>query len=380
MQVAAPKFTVLYNNRNITKDIARYMLSISYNDKTAGESDEVEIELEDTDQLWQNSWYPEKGANLTVTIEGLKCGVFELDEVELKGPPDTVTIRGMATGLTTSLRTKKSDAHENKTLKQIAEKVASKNNLTVQGDVPDISIGRVTQMQETDLKFLKRISKDYGVMFSVRGTVIVFTSIYSIEGRAASLSVDKSDISGYSFKDKADGMIKDAKVASKNSKKNSAVSTNLDFEKYKSDNPAYSAPAVTNQDSGVQFGRTENTQQAEAKAKAVMHLSASNQQEGVIAMQGNILACAGNNINVSGFGRLSGKFHIKASSHKIDKSGGYTTECEIKRLQEPTKAQQVSKPVKKQQVKDVPVRKTGLTGKGMESLDGGNYLNLDYSR
>ena len=62
-------------------------------------------------------------AKLTVTIEDLKCGVFEIDEINLSGPPDVVTIRGMATGIVNSLRTKKSDAHESKTLKQIAEKV-----------------------------------------------------------------------------------------------------------------------------------------------------------------------------------------------------------------------------------------------------------------
>ena len=115
MTVSLPKFTVLYNNKNITTDIAKYMLSITYSDKTSGESDEIEIELDDTDGLWQNSWYPEKGAKLTLTIEELKCGVFEIDEIEIKGPPDTVSIRAMATGITNSLRTKKSDAHENKT-------------------------------------------------------------------------------------------------------------------------------------------------------------------------------------------------------------------------------------------------------------------------
>ena len=77
MNVAIPKFTVLYNNKNITADISKHMLSLTYNDKTEGESDEIEIEVEDVDLKWQNSWYPEKGAKLTVTIENLKCGVFE---------------------------------------------------------------------------------------------------------------------------------------------------------------------------------------------------------------------------------------------------------------------------------------------------------------
>lgn len=355
MNVSVPKFTVLYNNKNITSDISKYMLSLTYNDKTEGESDEIEIEVEDVDLRWQNSWYPEKGAKLTVSIENLKCGVFEIDEIQLSGPPDVVTIRGMATGIVNSLRTKKSDAHESKTLKQIAEKVAAKNNLTIQGVIPDITFGRITQNKETDLAFLKRISQEYGVLFAVRDNVITFTSIYDIEKRNISFSVDKTNISSYTLKDKADGMIKSASVKSKNAKKNEPVSTNLEFEKYKQEQ-GYSSDNPVNRDEGVTHTKAENKQQAEAKAKAIMHLSATNQMEGSVEMQGTTLAVAGNNFQLTGIGKLSGKYHIKSSSHKIDRSSGYTVGLEIKRLNLPEKSQQITKPKKKQQSNNVEVR------------------------
>ena len=276
MNVAIPKFTVLYNNKNITADISKHMISLTYNDKTEGESDEIEIEVEDVDLKWQNSWYPEKGAKLTVTIENLKCGVFEIDEIQLSGPPDVVTIRGMATGIVNSLRTKKSDAHESKTLKQIAEKVASKNNLTIQGTIPDITFGRITQNKETDLAFLKRISQEYGVLFAVRENVITFTSIYDVEKRNVSFSVDKLGISSYSLKDKADGMIKNASVKSKSAKKNEPVVANLDFEKYKKEQ-GYSSDTPVTKDEGVTHTKAENKQQAEAKAKAAAEAEAAAQ-------------------------------------------------------------------------------------------------------
>jgi len=355
MNIQKPNFTVLYNNKNITSDISKYMLSLTYNDKTEGESDEIEIEVEDVDLRWQNGWYPEKGAKLTVTIEDLKCGVFEIDEINLSGPPDVVTIRGMATGIVNTLRTKKSDAHESKTLKQIAEKVASKNNLTIQGAIPDITFGRITQNKETDLAFLKRISQEYGVLFAVRENVITFTSIYDVEIRNTSFSVDKSGISRYDIRDKADGMIKTASVKSKNPKKNEPVTANLEFEKYKSEQ-GYTSDNPVNQDSGVTHTKAENKQQAEAKAKAIMHLSATNQMEGNLEFHGTTLAIAGNNFQVTGLGKLSGKYHIKSSSHKIDKSTGYTVSVEIKRLNSPAKSEQITKPKKKQQSNNVDVR------------------------
>ena len=355
MTASITKYAILYNNKNITNDISRFMLSLTYNDKTQGESDDIEIELEDKDGLWQNSWYPEKGAKITMSIGNLKCGVFEIDEIEVKGPPDTVSIRAMATGVTNSLRTTKSDAHENKTLKQIAEKIAQKNGLTVSGDIPEITIGRVTQNQETDLAFLKRISQSYGIVFSVRENTITFTSIYGLEQRSSSLKLDKTEITRYSIKDKANGMVKSASVKSKNPKKNSSVSTNLEYQGWLK-TEGYKYPDVVNKDAYVTHTRVENKQQADAKAKAIMHTSASNQQEGSFDFDGNELAVAGNNFDLSGFGVLSGKWNILNSSHKLYKSGGYTVSIEAKRLQTPSsKAQQKSTVKKVSKNKDAVV-------------------------
>jgi len=346
MNIQGTELQVLYNSKNITADVVRYALSVTYTDKTHGESDEIEIELEDVDARWLNGWYPEKGAKLTVSIGELKCGVFEIDEIEAKGPPDTVTIRGMATGIVNSLRTKKSDAHENKTLRQIAEKVAQKNGLTIAGEIPEITIGRATQNQETDLGFLKRIAGQFGIIFSVRESVITFTSVYGLEKRGESFVLDKTDLTSYTIKDKATGAVKSAKVRSKSAKGNEKVEADLEYKKWQEEE-GYKYEDIENQDDAVTHVRVENKQQAEAVAKSVMHLSASNQQEGSITIKGNGLAVAGNNFTFTGIGKLSGKWNIKESTHKLDKSGGYTTDCEIKRLQTPTNIQRISKAKKK---------------------------------
>ena len=368
MNVPTTPFSVFYNTKNITADIAKYMLSITYRDKTHGESDEIEIELEDVDALWQNNWYPEKGAKLTVQIGRLKCGVFEIDEIEIKGPPTTVNIRGMATGITGSLRTKKSDAHENKTLKQIAEKIATKNNLIVLGEIPDITIGRVTQNKETDLAFLKRVAGTYGIVFSVRDEVITFTSVYTLEKRASSFSLDITDLATYSLKDKADG-VKKSKSVHGSAKANEKIEADKQYSEWQKEE-GYKYPDTESGDEEVDYSYSENKQQSEAKAKAVMHLSATNQFEGNIEISNPEfydLAVAGNNFNLAGIGKLSGKYNIKTSSHKLDKGGGRVVECEIKRLQIPAKSAQITKKKPKSQPKNVPV--------GNRRFGGENFRN-----
>jgi len=357
MEVPVTGFTVFYNTKNITADIAKYMLSITYKDKTHGESDEIDIEVDDVDALWQNNWYPEKGAKLTVTMGLLNCGVFEIDEIGIDGPPSVVKIRGMATGIKSSLRTKKSDAHENKTLKQIVDKIAVKNNLTVQGEIPEITIGRVTQNKETDLAFLKRIAGIYGIVFSVRDQVITFTSVYTLEKRNASFILDVTDLARYSLKDKSDAP-KTSKSVHGSAKGNAKIEANKEYAEWQAEE-GYKYPDTQSGDEEIDYSYSENKQQSEAKAKAVMHLSAANQFEGTIEISNSEfydLAVAGNNFQLNGIGKLSGKYNIKTSSHKIDKSGGRVVECEIKRLQTPVKSTQITtKKKKKPQPNNVPV-------------------------
>jgi len=202
--------------------------------------------------------------------------------------------------------------------------------------------------------FLKRISSDYGVVFSVRESIITFTSIYDLHKRNGSFVVDKTDLKSYSIKDKSADGVSSVKVKHTNAKKNEKVEVNLEYEKWvKEEGSKY--PDIVNKDTKVISKRTENKQQAEAKAKAAMHLSATNQFEGRISMQGNNLALAGNNFQLTGIGILSGKYNIKSSSHKLDRSGGHSVDLEIKRLQSPSKKDQITVKKKKVQPKNVKV-------------------------
>jgi phage protein D len=88
-QVPKVKLKVTYNGVDITEDITRYLLSATYVDNDEGESDNIEITVEDVDGLWKNGWYPTKGAKLGFSI-GYESddllvdhGEFEIDEILL---------------------------------------------------------------------------------------------------------------------------------------------------------------------------------------------------------------------------------------------------------------------------------------------------------
>lgn len=321
-----PYFKVLYDGRNITADISKHLLSFSYVDKTEGESDELEIQLEDVDRLWQNEWYPKKGSILKAEIgmaggAVLSCGSFMIDEIEFSAPPDIVTIKGLAAGVHSGVRTQKSYAHENKSLSEVIRTVAGNGGLQVSGQIDNISIGRVMQHRETDLAFLKRLSHDYGYVFSVRDKTLVFTSIYDLEGRDKVLTLGRTDLISFSFKDKTSDTYKGAKTQYHNSltKKTITYSEDGDSEDTAADQYEIRSKA-------------ENKQQAEAKAKAALHKKNTQEKTGAILTPGNALLVAGQNIELIGIGVLSGKYHVTGSRHALDKSMAYSTEAELKRV------------------------------------------------
>ena len=174
-----PTFKLEYNKKDITKDISKYVLSINYTDFEHGQSDEIEIVFEDSEKLWQSAWIPSKGDSLRLYIgyigeKLLNCGLFEIDEIEFQTPPDTLTVKAIATGITKSLRQKNSVAYENKSLKQIANEIAKKHNFSLVGEIEDIRVERITQNQTRDLKFLKTLAEQYGYIFKITDNQLVF--------------------------------------------------------------------------------------------------------------------------------------------------------------------------------------------------------------
>lgn len=335
MEVRNPYFRVLYNGKNITEDISKYLHSLSYSDKVEGESDEIELELDDVEGLWRGPWYPTKGAKLDITIGysdlTLPCGVFEIDEIEMSGPPDVVRIRGLAAGITSSLRTTKSKAYESMTLLQLAKYVAGLHGMAVTGEIPDVTYRRVTQHRESDLAFLRRVASDYGCIFSLREKKLVFTTIYDVEKRTPATVIDRLDLASYSIKDTSAKTYKDAAVKFHNPVDKKVVSTTYTTKDEKNAD-GYAYTQIASGDTKVIHTKAENKKQAEMKAKAAIHRNNSKQQEGSLNMEGNPLIIAGNNFELTGFGKVSGLYHITESRHTISRSKGYSTEAAIKRV------------------------------------------------
>ncbi|ECG8629993.1 phage protein D [Salmonella enterica subsp. salamae] len=334
--VPQPAYRLVYNRKDITHDVSVYVTSVSYTDRLSGESDEIQVDLEDSEGRWRDAWYPGKGDTLTLQMgyagEPLReCGTFSIDEIELSGPPDSVSLRGLATSVTVAMRTKVSRGFENTTLAAIAQRIAGKHRLQLQGQIEPLTLDRVTQYDETDLAFLKRLARDYGYLVKVTHTHVIFSSLDKLRDAPPTFTFTRPDISRYSLRDTINRIYKGAKHRSQNSRTKQVVTYQADGGESTTTVSTATRGKNTSADTLTLSGRSGNQGTAARRTRAALNLKNQYQKVATLSMAGNIRLRAGHNVTLNGFGASDGKWLTGSVRHSMTRSGGYTMDVEVAR-------------------------------------------------
>lgn len=184
----APAFMLKQDNEDITQDFSDRLISLTMTDNRGFEADQLDIELDDTDgQIAM----PPRGATLTLWLgwQGsalIKKGTFTVDEIEHRGAPDTLTIRGRSADFRGSLNSRREQSWHDTTLGQIVETIAARNKLTasVADALKAVAVPHIDQSQESDAVFLSRLADRNGASVSVKAGKLLFLKAGS--GKTAS--------------------------------------------------------------------------------------------------------------------------------------------------------------------------------------------------
>jgi Bacteriophage probable baseplate hub protein len=325
--VRTPAWTLTYGGVNITADVTSMVEAIVYENHEQHLADEVQITLEDRDGRWQGPWFPTYGdvVALQVGYAGeplLPCGAFQVDELELQGPPDAVHLRCIAAGITSALRTPTSARFESQTLAQIAALVANRHGFTVVNApaANGLVLARVTQRRETDLQFLLRLANAYDYDFSVRGTQLIFYARAALEALPPVLVLRRTDLISFAFKARTNQIYQAARVSYQNPATKTLISQ------------AVSAANDLTGDVLNLAERAESSSDALARAAAALHRHNMLQATMRITLPGTTTMVAGNTVALQGFGQNDGAYLITAARHRLERSTGYTTEAEGRKL------------------------------------------------
>ncbi|EJF2226915.1 phage late control D family protein [Salmonella enterica] len=341
--VRTPVFTLHYNNRDITHDVTAYVTSVTFTDKLSGETDELEVELEDSIQKWRDAWYP--GMTDTLSLQmgyvGEKltdCGQFSIDEIELSGPPDSVSIRGRAASVTHAMRTKSNRAFENTTLAAIARRIAGKHKLQLEGQIEPLTLERITQYGESDLAFLKRLAQDYGYMVKVTPEKLIFSHLGKLRDAPVIRTITPQDISRWSLRETLHEVYKGVSNKHQNSQTRTLVTYKADgsqdarqVKRAQVQVPFRLPDESAGADTLNTYERASNPDESRAKGKA--HLDRKNEYKhaGTLSLEGDLSLRAGASVVTDGFGKQDGKWLIISARHSLTRSSGLTTDIDIAR-------------------------------------------------
>ena len=323
---------IIYEGKNISKDIASYLLSFTYTDNASDKADDISFSLEDRKRLWVDDWFPTKGDKVKASIvvhewdapdktKSLPCGTFEVDEVTVSGPPNTVTIKGISTLVSKPMRQEKhTKAWENVKLSTIAGDMANKNGLKLFWDSKkDPLFERRDQVEMSDLEFFSGLAKDYGIAVKVTDTQLVCYNKeeYEEKNPVGELKFGDKKLLSWSFSSKAAGTYKAARLQYHDPVKNINIDVTEESE-----------------DETEGTGRTlEINQKADtiddAKKIAQERLKSVNKKEitGNLTLMGDLRFVGASNIKISGFGAFDGDYVIEKATHSV--SGSYTTKLDL---------------------------------------------------
>lgn len=325
-----PLYEIIWKGKRVERDLSPYLLSLQYTDHLHGKADELSLTFEDRDDRWKTSWFPEKGDVLKVRIGlrddkeevWLNCGSFQIEEIELSGPPDVVSIKGKSIFATTEREQKRSTAYENITLSELAQTIAKRLNLTPKLQIdPDIRFNRLDQKGETDLAFLKRLSDQYGYILKVWDNNLIMYKEEKLENEKPAVKVSKNpqNIISFRFSNKTCQTYSACIVKYWDpEKKREIVHIEKDLN-----NPSGSTLKVNE--------RCENLEQARELARGKLKKANKWTCESELTLSGNPRLSAGASIEVRGFGKYDGVYVIEEAVHSLSKGEGYITSIRIRR-------------------------------------------------
>jgi phage protein D len=290
----------------------------------------------------------------------LDTGKFKIDSCDLSGPPDEFSIKAVSIPVSSNLKQEeKTNAWEETTLQKIAQSIADKAGVKLMYEVEsDIQIDRADQEKQTDMSFLLDQCTKYGVSLKATdGKIVLFEeSVY--EKNDPVDTFDKSEIGSrvlsYSFSQDINNTVSKVELYYKDPKSGIVAQgeftppnppatgqklvLNERLGDLRGDNFRNGVDTASKEPGGtfltgfkefnnitVDFNRprADTTDNANRICRARCREKNKNEWTCTLTVIGNVKMFGGVNIQLTNWGKYSGKYAVDTAAHKL---GGYKTE------------------------------------------------------
>lgn len=316
-----------YNGKAVKADFTADTSGMTYTDPASGESDSLSVTLADADRRWTAAWFPVKGDAIAAkialsdwTADGdnreIDCGTFVLSGFSMQGAPGTVSLEAVAQPVDLSWSTtERSKTWEKITVQEIAADMAGRAGLALTYDAEEIKLDAVEQNKKSDSAFLQELCDKYGLQLKVYAKKLILYDREAYKSKPAVATIPIEDVAaGWTY------------------------NTDL-VGSYTGGTIAYTDPK-TEKDIVYKLNETsprllEVTEKADSAADAERRLKSAIEKANhglttlaVTLMGGRYDVYAGQCVEMTGFGRLSGKYYVDKATHELSTSG-YTVQLEL---------------------------------------------------
>lgn len=327
MQARQSSVTVLYNGKDITKTITDYIEGFTYVDNASGTADTVTLNLNNKSGKWSGSWIPIQGDFVETTInltnwkkEGdnrkFNCGYFLIDDLSFSGPPSMASIGGITTPINTDFNvTKKSKTWKKTSVKGILSEIAKKAGIGLFFSGQDYPVEELEQSNQEDVSFAFNLCSSYNLAMKLYNKKIVVFDSIEYEKKKASLSIDRSETESWSAKKGMTRAYDGVSISYTDSNKNQTLT-------YKFMLKEGSRILKLNE-------TAESLQDAEIKAKAALLEHNRQCQTMSVKVRGDTKYISSKCANMTGFGKLDGKYYVDSVTHERTPGSGYFCSLEM---------------------------------------------------
>lgn len=325
MNAMKSKIIIEYNGVEATDIIADDCSSFTWKDNASGTSDTVSLNLSNLDQKWMNGFYPSENDKFKAWIqlqdwaadykEGrIFCGSFAIDSLKYSGFPETLQLSGISAPINNNFNVRQNNRTWSKTdLQTILQDIASGAALSLVFDADNINIDSANQTGKTDLAFAYSLCNEYGLSLKLYNNKMVVYDRTAYERKEAQYTISREQLGGsgaYSITKQVTTVYDSVKI-----QYTGGSDDTLTYE--------YTIPGRTGTRQMYLTSKAESYSDAEKKAKAALRENLRSSRQITLKMLGSAKYMAADCFNLSGFGKLDGKYMIDSVTHQ--KSGGKYT-------------------------------------------------------
>lgn len=256
----------------------------------------------------------------------LDCGMFELDSIDLQGPPTSLTIKGTSLSYSSAVRqTLKSKSWENTTLSEIAKAIASANGIAVMFESKsDPKYTRAEQYKTSDISFLQKLCHDAGCSLKATNNILVIFDQAEFEDKDTVRTIEFGESGGYSkykLSTSEDNCYTSCRVYYTDSSGTVISATEYSTE-YREGSENQQCLEVRQKVSSIA--------EAQQLAHKLLRLHNKYESEVSFTFPGDPTLVAGMGIALEGFGFWDGNYIVKQAKHTVSQSG-YTTQISLRK-------------------------------------------------